>query len=292
MSCLHSQTVKTEEIIVIDSSSDDNTEQICRNDAAVTFIKIRRKDFNHGGTRNLAAGKASGEYLVFMTHDALPADEFFLENLVAPIVRGEASISTGRQLPKKNATRMEMLVRKFNYPDHSFIRSSADISKMGIKAFFSSNVCCAYDRNVFDELGGFEQPLKTNEDMFFAAEAIRAGHKIAYAADARVYHSHNLTLKQQFDRNYIQGYEIAKHNELLGGAPLESEGKKLVAYVSKELLRRGHAIDFIRFGMDCVARLAGSKMGRAAFRRETQAQEPIYHTEHEEMIQKDMKDEW
>lgn len=270
LQCLHNQTIQPIEIIVIDSDSNDNTAQICKADPLVKFIRIDRKDFDHGGTRNLAASYATGKYLVFMTHDAVPADQFFLQNLVAPIVRGDAEISTGRQLPKKNATRMEALVRKFNYPDKSFIRSSDDISRLGIKAFFSSNVCCAYERAVFDELRGFEQPLRTNEDMFFAAKAMHAGCRIAYAADARVYHSHNLTLKQQFKRNYIQGYEIARHNELLNNAPLESEGKKLVAFVSKDLLKQGHIIDFVRFGFDCVARFAGSKMGRAAYKKAPQ----------------------
>lgn len=264
---LHSQTLQADEIMVVDSASDDKTESICRNDPAVKYIRIKREEYDHGGTRDMAARKAAGDIVVFLTQDALPADDDFLLNLTSPIIKGEAAISTGRQLPRHGATRMEALVREFNYPAQSFFRSKDDIPRLGIKTFFSSDVCCAYDKEIFLKLGGFEHPLKTNEDMFFAAKAINNGYKVAYAADARVYHSHNFSLKEQYKRNYVQGYEIARHDELLSGVPLESEGMKLVKYVSKGLLKHGRIISFCHFGFDCVARLAGSKRGRAAYRK-------------------------
>ena len=157
---------------------------------------------------------------------------------------------------------MERLVRSFNYPAESHVRSKEDIPVRGIKTFFCSDVCAAYRREIYLELGGFDYPISTNEDMFYAARAIRAGYLIAYAADALVFHSHNLTLKEQYRRNYIQGYEIEKHRELLGGVAQESEGWKLVKYVSGELLRSGHAGAFVRFGFDCCARFLGSRAGK------------------------------
>ena len=264
---LHSQTTQADEIMVVDSASDDKTETICSSDPDVKYIRIKREEYDHGGTRDMAARRAAGDIVVFLTQDALPADDEFLLNLTSPIIKGEAAISTGRQLPKQGATHMEALVREFNYPAQSFIRSKDDIPRLGIKTFFCSDVCCAYDREVFLKLGGFEQPLQTNEDMFFAAKAINSGYKIAYAADARVYHSHNFSLKEQYKRNYVQGYEIARHDELLRGVPLESEGMRLVKYVTKGLLKQGHMGSALRFGADCAARLAGSRRGRAAYNK-------------------------
>ena len=266
---LHGQTLQADEIIVIDSASDDATEQICRGDEAVSFIRIRREDYDHGGTRDIAARRASGDIIVFLTQDALPVDKHFLANLTAPIINGEAAICTGRQIPRRDASHMEALVRAFNYPDRSFIRSESDLPRLGIKTFFCSDVCCAYDRSVYLELGGFEHPLKTNEDMFFAARAINSGYRIAYAADAVVYHSHNFTLRQQFERNYVQGYEIAKHDELLKGVSLEGEGMKLVRHVATDLIKQGHPLEVIRFGADCAARLAGSRLGRRAYNKKS-----------------------
>ena len=213
--------------------------------------------------------ETAGETVVFLTQDAVPADRQFLENLVRPLEQEDVAVVTGRQLPKEDATPMERLVRTFNYPAESHIRSEADVEKMGIKAFFSSDVCAAYRRRIYEELGGFEYPLKTNEDMFFAAQAIRNGYRVAYAAEARVFHSHNFSLKEQYRRNKIQGYEIERHRSLLGDVSKVSEGIRLAGFVSGGLLKQGRLISFVHFGLDCFARLFGSRAGRRQALRES-----------------------
>lgn len=260
---IKAQAVVPDEIIVVDSESDDKTVELLKNYPEVRVISIKRKDFDHGKTRDMALRKSTGDYVIFMTQDAVPANKYLTERLLAPFFNDDQiALSTGRQLPKPDATRMEQLVRTFNYPAQSRVRSRDDIPEMGIKTFFSSDVCAAYRRDIYEKLGGFDYPIKTNEDMFYAAKVINAGYKIAYCADAEVLHSHNLTLKEQYQRNFIQGYEIARHRDILGDASQESEGMKLVKYVSKELLKKGRVFSFVHFGFDCCARLLGSKKGR------------------------------
>ena len=263
------QSRRADEIIVVDSESEDDTVSICKANEAVTLISIKRKDFDHGKTRDMALRASKGDIVVFLTQDAVPAGEEFLEKLTAPFFEDSTiALSTGRQLPKSDATNMERLVREFNYPAQSRIRSKEDIPEMGIKTFFCSDVCCAYRRDVYLELGGFDHPLKTNEDMFFAAKVIHAGYRISYTADAEVYHSHNLTLKEQYRRTYIQGYEIEKRKELLNVGSYQQEGMKLVRYVSGHLLKKGHILGFIHFFFDCCARKSGHSAGIKAYHRE------------------------
>ncbi len=262
LEALQKQKKIPDEIIVVDSSSEDKTKEICRANKYVNFYQIDRKDFDHGRTRDEALRKSVGDIVIFMTQDAVPANDRLIENLIAPITKNDAVVSTGRQLPKKNATQMERLVRAFNYPAESHLRSKEDIPRMGIKTFFCSDVCAAYKRDIYLKLGGFDYPIKTNEDMLFAAKAINAGYKIAYVANAEVYHSHNLTLREQYRRNYIQGYEIERHRKELNDVDQEAEGMKLVKYVSKKLLKNGRLVSFIHFGLDCCARLMGSRAGK------------------------------
>lgn len=271
LKALSEQTVRADEIIVTDSESTDRTRQIAEA-AGARVIPVPQKEFDHGGTRDMALRASSGDTVVFLTQDAVPADSNFLENLVRPLEQERVAVVTGRQLPKADATPMEKLVREFNYPAASHIRSEADVEKMGIKAFFCSDVCAAYNREIFLELGGFEHPLKTNEDMFFAAKTLRNGYRVAYAADAQVFHSHNLTLKEQFQRNRIQGYEIERHRELLGNVSQVPEGWKLVRFMSARLLKEGRLVSFVRFGLDCCARFLGSRTGRKEYLREEQPQ--------------------
>lgn len=264
---LLAQTVVPNEILVVDSASTDNTVSIAKEYPGVRVLSIERKDFNHGLTRDMALREATGDIVCFMTQDAVPANDKFVENLIAPILSdGEIAISSGRQLPKADARRFEQLVRAFNYTDVSYVRSKADVSKLGIKTYFATDVCAAYRRSQYLELGGFG---KTNmsEDMLMAAKAINAGYKVAYAANAEVYHSHNLTLKEQYRRNYAIGVFLETNKDVVKCESEVGEGSKLVKSVSKSLISEGNIPELFAFGFDCAARLLGNRAGRRLARR-------------------------
>lgn len=267
---LEEQTYPIKEIYVVDSESTDETVSICRKSKNVKLVTIKRNDFDHGRTRDMVLRQTTGEVVVFITQDCLPANNSFVEELIRPLEKSNVAVSTGRQLPKANATEIERLIRLFNYPIESGTRSIDDIPKLGIKTFFCSDVCAAYKRGVYIELGGFDYPVKTNEDMFFAAKAINAGYQVYYASKAEVFHSHNFSLKQQYRRNYLQGYEIERHKEILKCVSQDAEGFRLVKFVSCELLKRLRIFSFIYFGFDCITRYIGSKNGRNKARHEMQ----------------------
>lgn len=262
LEALKAQTLKPDEIIIVDSASEDETVTIAQKYNVTKVIHVEQREFDHGRTRDMAFRASTGDFVVFLTQDALPADNNLLAHLLKPFANQKIAVSTGRQVPKSDASKVECLIRSFNYPSISSIRSIDDLSKLGIKTYFSSDVCAAYRRSIYLELDGFDYPIKTNEDMFFAAKAINSGYQIAYTADARVYHSHNLSLSEQYRRNFIQGYEIERHSELLHNAAQISEGKKLVIYVTKELLSKGHLFSIIYFAVDCLARYLGNRAGR------------------------------
>ena len=107
--------------------------------------------------------------------------------------------------------------------------------------------------------------------MFFAARAIRAGYGIAYAAEAEVIHSHDFSFREQYDRNRLQGYEIARHATLLGNASASRTGMAMLKEVSGALLRQGRIGSIFGLVMDCGARYLGSRAGRKAYERESRA---------------------
>lgn len=261
---LLSQTVVPVEILVVDSSSDDNTRDIVASysEHGISLDIIERIEFNHGATRHKAFMKTVGDYVLFMTQDAVPADDCYIESLIAPLEADDSiALVSGRQLPKSDARRFEQLVRAFNYPAEPSVRGVKDLSTYGIKTFFASDVCSAYRRSAYMECGGFS-PVNTNEDMLMAAHLVAAGHKIAYEPRAAVYHSHNFTPAQQFRRNREVGTFLAAHGGELMGASEIGEGGRLVKFVSAQLLREGRLGEFAAFGFDCVARLAGNRAGR------------------------------
>lgn len=265
---LERQSIRPNEILVVDSASEDKTIELVQKHKIVRLLEIDRQDFNHGTTRDMAMNESSGDFVCFLTQDAVPVSDDYLKRLVAPMVEdSNIALVSGRQLPKANARRFEQLVRDFNYPDTPSVRSKGDLEKFGIKTFFASDTCSAYRRTAYLECGGFDH-VNTNEDMLMAAKFIASGMKVAYEPRAEVYHSHNLTPSQQFARNRAVGFFLETHADELMQASEIGEGGRLVKAVSSQLLREGNLVEFIAFGVDCCARLLGNRAGRRAARKE------------------------
>lgn len=242
---LQRQTWPVGKIIVM------NTEKSFWNEHGFEGIKnlevhhLTKEEFDHGETRNRGMRFSRADIVVFMTDDAVPADEHLIEALVKAFKQrgpqGEAVIMAyARQLPDKDCPLAERYTRSFNYPEESCVKTRADLEQMGIKTFFASNVCCAYDREKFWFQGGFIRRTIFNEDMIFAGKALlQDDYAVAYAAGARVIHSHNYNCRQQFKRNFDLAVSQADHLELFGCVRSESEGIRLVKSTARFLIRRG-----------------------------------------------------
>lgn len=223
---------------------------------------ISRREFDHGKTRNRGVQCSDADYFVMMTQDAVPADEFLLEELLKPFGKERVAAAYARQLADEDSSEAEKYTRSFNYPDSSTIKTKADLERLGIKTFFCSNVCAAYNRKIFDELGGFVKHTIFNEDMIYAAGAVEAGYGIAYAAEARVFHSHDYSCSEQFHRNFDLGVSQAQHPEVFAAYPAESEGVRLVKQTMQHLREVGLKRQIPRVIMQSVFKYIGYLFGK------------------------------
>lgn len=233
---LNKQTIKPIEIIVIDTASTDNTKKICDKYSLVKFHQINNGEFDHGGTRNKAAKLASGDILVFMTQDAYPENDKFIEELIKPLGKDDIVATYGRQIPRENAGEIERFARAFNYGDEDVIKSKKDIEKFGVKTFFLSNVCSSFLKDEFWSVGGFPEQTIMNEDMIISSKFIFNDKKVCYASKARVTHSHSYTYMQQFKRNFDVGVVFVDSSDYFAGVKSESEGIKFVKQSIKHLI--------------------------------------------------------
>lgn len=264
---LNRQTIKPDRILVM------NTEEKYYNtlvygtrfkedNSNVEVVHVARREFNHGRTRNEGAKRADGQVILFMTQDAIPADEHMIEELLKPLADKETAVSYARQLPEQGCRPIEAFTREFNYPDKDRVQSAKNINELGIKTYFCSNVCAAYKAYVFRELGGFPKFTIFNEDMIFAAKAIQAGKKIYYASKAKVIHSHNYTGKKQFHRNFDMGVSQADHPEIFANIPSEGEGirlvKETVQYLKRE--KKAYMIPELLYKSGC--KYIGYRLGK------------------------------
>jgi rhamnosyltransferase len=202
-----------------------------------TILTIARNDFNHGKTRNFGIKHTTNNIAIFFTQDAVPIDNRCLENLIKPLEDPQVVASFGRQIPHPDASPTEKFTRLFNYPEIPRIKGREDLPKLGIKTFFFSNVCSAIKTKEFKELGGFPENIIMFEDLIFAAKAILKGYKIAYVPEAKVWHSHNFSLVQQFRRYQDAGLSLRYNAWIFEHTKANREGaqflKQQIAYLSR-----------------------------------------------------------
>ena len=227
----------------------------------IKIYHLSRHEFDHGGTRHMGINRSDAEVFLTMTQDAMPVDKYLVERLVQGLSEGVA-VAYARQRPSESSSELERISRAFNYPETSCVKTKNDIKTMGIKAFFCSNVCAAYRRDVYDELGGFIRHTIFNEDMIYAAKAVKAGYSIAYQAQAQVIHSHNYTNMQQLRRNFDLGVSQADHPEIFDGVSSESEGKKLVGAAWRRLKKKRQLYKFPGFIVQCCFKYTGYLLGK------------------------------
>lgn len=228
----------------------------------VEVYHLAKEEFDHGGTRDRGVRMSTADLVVCMTQDAMPADETLIEELVKPFDDPKVWAAYARQLPNEDCREVEKYTRSFNYPEQSMVKTKEDLDRLGIKTFFCSNVCAAWRRKKYLELGGFVKHTIFNEDMILAGTMIKQGGKIAYCAKAKVIHSHNYSAFQQFHRNFDLAVSQTMYPEVFGGIRSESEGIKLVKKSLSYCIKIGKPWLMIQVVTQSAGKLLGYKMGQ------------------------------
>lgn len=187
------------ETVVIDSGSTDQTLNIAKEyDCRITFIK--KEEFTFGKSLNDGCDFANGDYLVFVSGHCIPADKYWIQNLVTPLV-DKCSYTYGRQLGRDTTKFSERLLFDKYFPETS------RIPQVG---FFCNNANAAIRRDAW-LAHRFNEELTGCEDMYLAKLLVDSGKKIGYVADAPVYHIHDETwekVKIRYEREAIALQQI------------------------------------------------------------------------------------
>lgn len=230
------KTAHNIELSIIDSGSQDDTVQIIKNfskDFKIIFKQIPIHQFNHGLTRNDAIEQSSGEYIALLTQDAIPLNEYWLDNLVSPLENDPKVAGVfGRHIPRDdcNPTERKNLMEFFNgfgYKNTEYaltqnsgsgnpldylvnMKKDYDTNKY-ILAFFSDNNACIR-RSVWKKIP-YRNVSVLGEDQLWARDILFAGYKKVYCPHAIVIHSHNYSPMKSFQR-WVDDLRFAKelHN--------------------------------------------------------------------------------
>lgn len=226
----------------------------------VSFI-VEKDEFSHSLTREKAIRDyCTSNIVVMISQDIKLTNDLVFYNLVKSIYDKETVYNYSRQICTNNS--IEKYIREKNYPRYSFIVEKKDIEKLQIMAFFASDACSAYDRNVFININGYGgYDVMMNEDQLYSKFILDLGYKKKYCADSIVEHSHKFTLKQLYERYYYTGvfYNKVKMFEQYKNF---NSGFKLAFYVLKRAIKDFNIPVLIRWLPDMVVRYFGMKKGK------------------------------
>lgn len=168
------------EIVIIDSGSTDATLSIAESfDARITHIT--KDEFTFGRSLNMGSDFSNGDILVYISGHCIPSTNQWLCNLVKPIKDGVAQYTYGRQIGRDTTKFSEQKIFNKYYPPTSKIPQSD---------FFCNNANSAIRRDIWHKFK-FNEQVTGLEDMELSKRLCQQEGKVAYVAEACVYHIHN-----------------------------------------------------------------------------------------------------
>jgi rhamnosyltransferase len=197
------------EILVIDSGSTDGTVEAVRSRDAVRLHQIPNSSFGHGRTRNLAVELAKGDFVVFVTQDAKPATEHWLDELLRPFdLSDKVACVYGKQVPHPDCcptVKRDVINHFRSFGPDPFVMLQMDNPLLSSDAerdaiTFFSDVNSAVRRTTIQTVPF--RDVQYAEDQALGRDMIKAGFIKAYAPLAAVVHSHSYPPRRYFARMY------------------------------------------------------------------------------------------
>ncbi len=260
------QSLLPAEILIYDTESTDGVIGKIKpllKKISTRFFRVSKTQFDHGGTRNLALKAARHPWVLFLTQDAVPADERAFAELMAAARAPGIVAAYGKQLAHVDANPLAATARGFNYGDTRIIQDMAHAPLLGIKTWFTSNSFCVWNKAALTRVGGFAEKLILGEDMHAAARLIQAGGAVAYEPRAHVRHSHNYSAAEEFRRYFDIGVFHSLHADLLFRAGnANKEGIRFVFAQALALLRDQSYWSLLKLPFHIAAKFIGYKLGR------------------------------
>jgi rhamnosyltransferase len=206
------QKLRPHEVLAFDSESEDSSVDILR-EFDVRIHKVKRVEFSHSGTRNIATASCSGKYVVFLTQDAVPADSCWLECLLRPFEEFPDVAGTfSRQIPRPDANLLESNDIRQDFPHERVVKKLRSGQMPDRKEIWKlirfSNSSSAYDRQLLME-NPFAEYLEMAEDQEWAKRILEQNYTLVYEPASVVLHSHEHSLNEKYERSLKMGRSFA-----------------------------------------------------------------------------------
>lgn len=236
------------EILVIDSGSRDATLSILAQHPAVRVVTIDQQDFGHGKTRNHAAQLARGEYIAYLSHDAIPVGHDWLRALIAPLWSAKAGGNDvqavfGKHIARKNSFPLMKYGIEGVFaacgPDGVVTvvdGKAGSVTDLDPTQAFYSDVCSATSRAFLLETIPYRD-VSYAEDLAFAQDLLAAGFLKAYQPGAVVEHSNDVTRAEFGQRTFDEYLGMRKLGQTRSGMSLAGAWARIARDVVSTSIR-------------------------------------------------------
>jgi len=274
--------IDTLELLVIDTASTDGTADwlAAHPDPRLRVHPITVSEFGHGRTRNLAMTLNTAPFVAFLTHDARPANPHWLRELMAPAVTdGRIAGVFGRHCahPGANPFTTLALERHFHGFAGQCIRHLDDPERYAHdqgyrrRLHFFSNNNALLRRLIWEQIPF--PAVDFAEDQSWAKAVIEAGHYTAYAEQALVHHSHELSLIETLQRSFDEADAFRRDFGYADGQSIKALAEHWLRETRFELGTarargwwRQHPAAVAKRPLENLLRLAGQALGARGHR--------------------------
>lgn len=195
------------EIVVVDSGSSDGSDAVAEG-RGTKVVRLAQAEFTHAHARNLGARNATGDFLVFLTQDAMPTGPWWARNVLEPLRTGAVDAVSCTEQPREDADFYYAL----NVWHHNRLFMAGEgedrIGRMPEKQDIRSlrenasliNVASALPASLLREY-----PFRRayGEDLDLGLRLLRGGHSIGFLSSERIIHSHDRPVLYQAKRGFV-----------------------------------------------------------------------------------------
>lgn len=201
------------EIIVVESSGDGTADIIRERFPLVRLIESPHRLFS-GAARNVGAQKARGEFLLFIDSDCV-AEPSWTAKMVSALTTGDCTVAGGSILNGNPESAVSVA---------GYISEFSHFFPFGNPRFvdYLPTGNCAYRTQVFRKYAGFENEQPLYVDLMFNKALSRAGEKLLFDPDIRVWHWNRTALREHLDHQWRRGRAaaVARRKGLLTGGEI------------------------------------------------------------------------
>jgi len=185
---LKKQTNKEFDIIVVDNGN-ENLDVLKNYD--LFYIKLN-KNYGPSLARNIGVSFSKSEIVAFLDDDAI-TDKNWVDGIISAFKDVKIQALRGKILPKSKG-------KMFNY-----LASHYDLGDKIIPNYFGIEGNCAFRRNKYVKLGGFNPKLFGAEGLDISYRAFKKGYNTIYHPKVIIYHDYADSWKHFIEKNFRHG---------------------------------------------------------------------------------------